>query len=263
MSSEAELKRRFLRLLDEDVEFRYTVAGYLGLSEIMKRLDGIEAEQLRMREEFNKRFEAHERELRALREDFNRMQETIERMQKTIFSMQEMIADMQKTMMRMQETIEGLQKTMMGTQETIKGILGRLEQLDRRLTRVERTLEKLTLDIEEEARSFVAHRLKQMGYDIRIGSLVLPELEVNIYGASDEVCVVGEASVRAGMSTLRDLRRKLSVLEESYPGLLRPKIILLIYTSLATPELVEAARREGIWVLKATGDVVPLPEARS
>ena len=235
MSTEAELKRRFLKLLDEDIEFRYTVAGYLGLSEIMKRLDGIEAEQLRMREEFNKRFEAHERELRALREDFNRMQ----------------------------ETIEGLQKTMMGTQETIKGILGRLEQLDRRLTRVERTLEKLTLDIEEEARSFVAYRLRQMGYDIRIGPLVLPELEVNIYGASGEVCVVGEASVRAGMSTLRDLRRKLSVLEESYPGLLRPKIILLIYTSLATPELVEAARREGIWVLKATGDVVPLPEARS
>jgi len=259
MSSEAELielKRRFLRLLDEDVEFRYTVAGYLGLSEIMKRLDRIEAEQLRMREEFSKRFEAHERELRALREDFNRMQETIGRMQETI-------AGMQKTMIGMQETIADMQKVMMGTQETIKGILGRLEQLDRRLTRVERTLEKLTLDIEEEARSFVAHRLKQMCYDIRIGSLVLPELEVNIYGASGDMCVVGEASVRAGVSTLRDLRRKLSVLEESYPGLLRPKVILIIYTSLATPELVEEARREGVWVLKATGDIVPLPEGRS
>ena len=65
-----ELKRRFLKLLDEDLEFRYTVAGYLGLSEILKRLDGIEAEQLRLREEvawmheeFSKRFEAHEREL--------------------------------------------------------------------------------------------------------------------------------------------------------------------------------------------------------
>jgi len=272
-----ELKRRFLRLLDEDVEFRYTVAGYLGLSEILKRLDGIEAEQLRlreemaqMREEFSKRFEAHEQELIALREDFNRMQKTIEGMQKmiadmqkTMIGMQETIADMQKTMIETQETIAGMQKVMMGTQETIKGILGRLEQLDRRLTRVERTLEKLTLDIEEEARSFVAHRLKQMGYDIRIGSLVLPELEVNIYGASGDVCVVGEASVRAGVSTLRDLRRKLSVLEESYPGLLRPKVILIIYTSLATPELVEEAGREGVWVLKATGDIVPLPEGRS
>ncbi len=92
---------------------------------------------------------------------------------------------------------------------------------------------------------------------------MLPELEVNIYGTSGNVCVVGEASVRAGASTLRDLKHKLPMLKESYPGLLRPKVILLIYTSLATPELVEEARREGVWVLKATGDIVPLPEGRS
>ena len=76
---------------------------------------------------------------------------------------------------------------MMGTQETIKGILGRLEQLDRRLTRVERTLEKLTLDIEEEARSFVAHQLRQMGIEIAIGSLVLPDLELNILVSMEDV----------------------------------------------------------------------------
>jgi len=33
------LKREILELLDKDVEFRYAVAGYLGLSEIMKKLD--------------------------------------------------------------------------------------------------------------------------------------------------------------------------------------------------------------------------------
>jgi hypothetical protein len=36
------LRRQFLKLLDEDKEFRYTVAGYLGLGEILKRLDSIE-----------------------------------------------------------------------------------------------------------------------------------------------------------------------------------------------------------------------------
>jgi len=254
-----ELKRRFLRLLDEDVEFRYTVASYLGLSEILRRLDGIEAEQLRLREEmaqmheeFGRRFEAHEQELIALREDFNRMQKTIEGMQETI-------ADMQKTMIETQETIAGMQKVMMGTQDTIKGILGRLEHLDRRLTRVERTLEKLTIDI-EEARSVVAHRLRQMGYEIAIDRLHLPGLELSIYGASGDVCVVGEASVRAGVSTLRDLRRKLDALEKRYPGLLRPRTVVVIYASWALPELVEAARREGVWVLKATGDITPPPE---
>ena len=211
----AELKRRFLKLLDEDVEFRYTVAGYLGLSELLKRLDGIEAEQLRLREEmaqmredFEKRFEAiraeFEKRFTAMREDFKRM----------------------------------------------------FDMIDRRLTRVERTLEKLTLDIEEEGRSIVAHRLKEMGYDVVISSLIKPEVELDIYGATDELCVIGETSVRAGLSVLRDLKRKLSIIEKRYPELLRPKTLLIIYTSLAMPELVEEARKEGIWVLKATGDIV-------
>jgi hypothetical protein len=45
------LKREFLELLDRDVEFRYAVAGYLGLSEILKRLDALAEEQVKLREE--------------------------------------------------------------------------------------------------------------------------------------------------------------------------------------------------------------------
>ena len=41
----AELKRRLLELLDKDEEFRYAVAGRLGLSEILKRLDKLEENQ--------------------------------------------------------------------------------------------------------------------------------------------------------------------------------------------------------------------------
>jgi hypothetical protein len=33
------LKKRFLELLEKDPEFKYTVAGYIGLYEILKRLD--------------------------------------------------------------------------------------------------------------------------------------------------------------------------------------------------------------------------------
>jgi uncharacterized coiled-coil DUF342 family protein len=38
-----EEKLRILETLDRDVEFRYAIAGYLGLSEILKRLDSIES----------------------------------------------------------------------------------------------------------------------------------------------------------------------------------------------------------------------------
>jgi hypothetical protein len=71
-----ELKSRMLRLLREDEEFRYAVAGLLGLEEILKRLDRHEAELVRLREDMNKLredmvegFRRHDIELAKLRED--------------------------------------------------------------------------------------------------------------------------------------------------------------------------------------------------
>lgn len=32
-------KKEFLDLLDKDIEFRYAIAGYLGLTDVLKRLD--------------------------------------------------------------------------------------------------------------------------------------------------------------------------------------------------------------------------------
>jgi hypothetical protein len=58
-----------LRLLKEDEEFRYAVAGLLGLEEILKRLDRNEQELVRLREDMTKGFERHDLELAKLRED--------------------------------------------------------------------------------------------------------------------------------------------------------------------------------------------------
>ncbi|MGC8850054.1 MAG: hypothetical protein ACP5QI_06235 [Candidatus Bathyarchaeia archaeon] len=154
------LKKEFLELLDKDLEFRYAAAGYLGLSETLKRLDTIAEEQVKLREEQVRLRE----EQKKLREDFNRM-------------------------------------------------LERIERVEVRLGRIEKTLDKLTIDVEDEARSFVKHRLMEMGLRLDSSSLILPDPEVNIYGASDEVCVIGEATVRAGAGLAEELQRKLERLK--------------------------------------------------
>jgi len=64
--STRELKSRILKLLREDEEFRYAVAGLLGLEEILKRLDRHEAELVRLREDMNRGFELVERHISAL-----------------------------------------------------------------------------------------------------------------------------------------------------------------------------------------------------
>jgi hypothetical protein len=70
-----ELKSRIFRLLREDEEFRYAVAGLIGLEEILKRLDRHGAELVRLRENMVR----HESELVRLREDMNKLREDMVR----------------------------------------------------------------------------------------------------------------------------------------------------------------------------------------
>ena len=78
-----KLKREFIELLEKDREFRYTVAGYLGLSEILKRLDRLEEGQSRLWDEVKSLREGQSRlwegqaklweEVKLLRVNYDRM----------------------------------------------------------------------------------------------------------------------------------------------------------------------------------------------
>jgi hypothetical protein len=70
-----DLKSRILKLLREDEEFRYAVAGLIGIEEILKRLDRHEAELTKLREDMNRLIE----DMNRLREDMNRGFELMER----------------------------------------------------------------------------------------------------------------------------------------------------------------------------------------
>ncbi|MCX8170449.1 MAG: hypothetical protein N3E47_00540 [Candidatus Bathyarchaeota archaeon] len=229
------LKREFLELLDRDLEFRYAVAGYLGLSEILKRLDMLSEGHVRLAEEQRRLAE----EQRRLAEEQRRFAEEQRRLAEEQRRLTEEQTKIWMEIAKLREDFDRMYR-----------------QLDARLTRVERTLEKITLDIEEEARIVVKYRLREMGYRVEIASLILPEVELNIYGISDDLCVIGEASVRASSRTVDEVNIKVDRLRSLYPDKLKPKIIKVIYTSLAMPDLIERAEKEGIWVLKATGDIV-------
>ncbi|UNQ73166.1 PD-(D/E)XK nuclease family protein [Infirmifilum sp. NZ] len=81
-----ELKSRMLKLLREDEEFRYAVAGLIGLDEVLRRLDRheermvkleermlkVEEELVKLREDMIRGFERHDKEIAELREDMKR-----------------------------------------------------------------------------------------------------------------------------------------------------------------------------------------------
>jgi hypothetical protein len=72
LAARGRLKSRILKMLKEDEEFRYAVAGLIGLEEILKRLDKHDAEIAKLREDMIKGVERHDRELERLREDMMR-----------------------------------------------------------------------------------------------------------------------------------------------------------------------------------------------
>jgi regulator of replication initiation timing len=75
-----KLKEEFLELLEKDKEFRYSVAGYLGFSEILKRLDRLEEGQNKLFESQKRIWENIEKlweEIRNLREGQNKLWEEV------------------------------------------------------------------------------------------------------------------------------------------------------------------------------------------
>jgi len=80
LAARDRLKSRMLRLLKEDEEFRYAVAGLLGLEEILKRLDRNEQELVRLREDMAKMFEKHEERFARIEEEIRRIWQEIERL---------------------------------------------------------------------------------------------------------------------------------------------------------------------------------------
>ena len=187
-----KLKEEILDLLERDKEFRYAVAGYLGISEVLKRLDGLEENMLRLWEE-----------VRALR----------------------------------------------------KG----QEKMWREVKRIRVTTDRLALSLEEEVRSFIAHRLKQeLGIDVELDRVFVDSEEIDIYGATGEICIIGEATTRLGPKRVQRLRGRIELIKQRRPELLRKKIIKAIYTYVAVPQALEVATNNKVWVLDWKRNLTPI-----
>ncbi len=60
-------------------------------------------------------------------------------------------------------------------------------------------LERLSLSLEEEAKEVVGPLLRRRGINVSLSSLTLDDVEFDLFGASDELLILCEATVRLGM----------------------------------------------------------------
>ncbi|MEM4354201.1 MAG: hypothetical protein QW470_05575 [Candidatus Caldarchaeum sp.] len=257
-----DLKREMLRLLDEDEEFRYAVAGRIGILEILQRLDRLEEGQEKLWENQNKLWESQNRlwenqnklweEVRSLREGQEKLWENTNKLWEGQNKLWEEVRSLR----------EGQNKLWEGQNKLWEGQNKLWEEVrDMRITlnRVAVTLDRLTISAEEEALSFIRHRLKtDMGIDIKLERTFIDSSEINIYGCSGDLCVVGEATVRLGTGLVDELLKKVELIKLNRPELMKPRLVKTIYADYATPEALDYAREKGVWVLKWSGDLTPM-----
>jgi len=175
----AELKEKILKLLEEDREFRYAVAGLIGLGEILRRLDRHE-EQLvkiwerlakideeiakiwgeiaKLREDMNRGFERHDKEFEKVWNEIARLREEMakgfERHDAELAKLRE---DLVKGFERYDQLIAKLREDMIKGFErydqqiaklredfnrAIQAFEKRFEAIDRRFEAVERRLDR-------------------------------------------------------------------------------------------------------------------------
>ena len=182
-----KLKKEFLELLEKDTEFRYTVAGYLGLSEILKRLDRLEEGQNKLWENQNRLWE----EVKNLREGQNKLWEEVR---------------------KLWVEVRGLREDQRKLWVEVKGL-----REDQRKLRVsfESFGKALGVTLEDYTASLVKLMLEDMGYpDAEVGRKPLlfngEIYEINIF--CGEPLTVGEVTLY--IRDLDEARRELEKLQK-------------------------------------------------
>jgi len=228
-----EEKLKILKSIETDEEFRYSLLGALGFTEILKRLDAFEKNQEMILSEIRKLWE----EVKELKESQNKLWEEVKELKATQNEILKEIA-------KLWQAVGDLRKDVNELKETTKNM--------------QRTLERLTLSVEDEGREVIEYRLeKELGEKINLDRIFFDNEEIDIYGASNELFVIGEATVRLGIGLIEELERKIEKIKEKRQDLIRKKMIKLIYVDIATPDSIELAKKNGVWILTVKGDITP------
>jgi len=302
-----DLKEKILDLLERDREFRYAVAGLIGLDEILKRLDEhdrkfneiltVLKEHTAILKEHTTRLDEHDRKfneiLASLKEHTAILKEYAARLNEHDRKFNEILAKLSEHDRKFNEIVSRLD----GHDRKFNEIISRLDEHDRKfneivarldahdrkfneivsrldehdrkfnsiiaeirdirkeLVDVKSYMERFSLTLEEEAWEVITSRLRRIGVDVKLVRLTLPELEINIYGVADDLCVVGKASTRVGVGVLRSVDEKLTELRRRYPEYLRRRVLKVVYTMWATEDAVEEAKKRNIWLLKGLEDL--------
>jgi len=226
------LKKNFLKLLEKDIEFRYAVAGYLGLSEILKRFDKLE-------EERNKLFEGQKRileniekiweEIRLLREEQIKQSKILEEHSKVLKEHSEILKEHSRVL---EEHSKALGQLIHG-----QGILGMELGALTESTYANFLLEDLSKIIASNKESIL---LKYRNERIN-------EKDIDLLVITERHAYIAEIKIHPRIEDINELLLKKDIIIKNYPD---KEVIPILTGTLIGKDIEQYAKSKNVKVYK-------------
>ena len=139
------LREELLRLLREDLEFRYAVLGYLGLDEVIKSIESLQEQVLK----HTKAIESLQQQVASLQQQVRSLQEQVASLQQQVGSLQQQVRSLQEQVLKHTKAIESLQQQVGSLQQQVRSLQEQVLKHTKVLTRHAEVLERHTKVLEE------------------------------------------------------------------------------------------------------------------
>ncbi|MGC9067625.1 MAG: hypothetical protein ACP5GU_01665 [Thermoprotei archaeon] len=247
----SSLKKEILELLEKDIEFRYAIAGYLGLTEILKKLDALAEGQNKLWENQNRLWE----EIKSLREGQNKLWEEVKALREGQNKLWEEVKSLREGQNRLWENQNKLWESQQKLWEEVKALREGQNKLWRNFRELGRAV-GMTLD--HYTAAFLEEYLEREGYPeekvhISVNTKFMingREIEVDIFNR--DPLIVGEVTTyirdeNEAKNEVEKLLKKKEAIESIYKR--RADMVILAVANIephTSNLLKEMAKRENI-----------------
>jgi chromosome segregation ATPase len=187
----------------------------------------------------------------------------LQRLEEAVIELKNVVVRMEERLAKVEERLEGHDRKFNAILAELRDLRKELSDLkskhDKRLSNIEAYMERTSLTLEEEAREVIEYRLREKGIAItNISSLILEDMEIDIYAADTNLCLIGEASTRVSAKLIEEVDKDIEKLCKEHPEYLKDKVIKVVYGMQVLPSAVDEARKRGIWLVTANKEVTEL-----
>jgi hypothetical protein len=237
-------------MLKEDEEFRYAVAGLIGLEEILKRLDRNEQELVRLREDMAKMFEKHEERFARIEDEIGRIWQEIEKLREDMNKLRE---DMMKMFEKHEERFARIEQELVRLREDM---MRGFELVDKRITRLENLISALGARwgiMAEDAFREGLRGILEKEFGVKVERWVTRDEEGLVYGFSSVIEV--DIAIKDGKTMLIEISSSVdkskvaaflrkAQLYERKTGIKPDRLVMV--TPYAEDAAIKAAREMGV-----------------